>query len=86
MYTKFVHTFAKTFFLNFIYYTNFLVILNLRLAVEKVMRREDKDPMLWTTILSGPIKPELGEYCKIFEREAKAREQAELREDVMGKI
>ena len=62
-----------------------VVKMDLRLAVEEVMRREGKDPMLWTTILSGPIKPELGEYCKIFERQAKAREQAELREDVMGK-
>ena len=42
--------------------------MDLRLAVEEVMRGERKDPMFWTTIFSGPIKPELGEYCKIFER------------------
>ena len=48
------------------------------------MRGEGNDPMFWTIISSGPIKPELGEYCRIFEREAKARVQAELWEDVMG--
>ena len=40
--------------------------------------------MFWTSILSRPIKPKLGEYCRIFERAALAREQAELWEDVMG--
>ena len=57
---------------------------DLKLAVEEVMRGEGNDPMFWITIFSGPIKPELGEYCRIFETEAKAREQAELSEDVMG--
>ena len=60
--------------------------MDLRLAVEKVMRGEGNDPMFWTTILSGRIKSELGEYCRMFEREAKAREQAELWEDVIGQI
>ena len=60
-----------------------VVKMNLRLAVEEVMRGEGNDPMFWITILSGPSKPELGEYFKIFEREAKAREQTESWEDVM---
>ena len=40
--------------------------------------------MSWRTIFSGPIKPELSEYCRTFEREAEAREKAELWEDMMG--
>ena len=63
-----------------------VVKMDLRLAVEKVMRGEGNDPMFWTTILSGRIKSELGEYCRMFEREAKAREQAELWEVVIGQI
>ena len=46
------------------------------------MRGEDNpmegDPIFWITILSKPINRELGEYFRIFQREAKAREQAEL--------
>ena len=58
--------------------------MDLRLAMEEVMRRERNDTMFWTTLLSEPIKPELGEYCRIFEKEAKARERAELCEYMMG--
>ena len=59
-----------------------VVKMDLRLAVEEVMRGEDNpmegDPIFWITILSKPINRELGEYFRIFQREAKAREQAEL--------
>ena len=48
------------------------------------MRGEGNDSVFWTTILSGPIKPKLGEYCRIFEKELKGREQAELWENVIG--
>ena len=37
------------------------------LAVEEVIREGGNDLMFWSTILSGPIKPELGKYCRIFE-------------------
>ena len=60
--------------------------MDLNLAVEEVMRGEGNDPMFWTTIYSGPINPELGEYCRIFEKKAKEREQVQLWEDVMGWI
>ena len=61
-----------------------VVKMDLKLAVEEVMRGEGNDPMSWRTIFSGPIKPELSEYCRTFEREAEAREKAELWEDMMG--
>ena len=40
------------------------------------MRREGNDSMFWTPILSGPIKTELGEYCRIFERGESKRTSA----------
>ena len=39
-----------------------VVKTDLRLAVDEVMSREGNNPMFWTTILSGPIKLEFGEY------------------------
>ena len=55
-----------------------LVKAELSLALKEVIRDGGNDPIFCTTILKGPIEPELRKYCKIFEREATVKEVAEL--------
>ena len=48
------------------------------------MKNSRISALLLSSIWESPLQPELGEYCKIFKREATVKELAELWEDVMG--